>query len=63
MVLLALISSEKLRSEKVQIGAAIGNAERADQIANIAEGGLQEINTLLIEVQGLVSESAEPRLV
>ena len=54
----ALISSEKLRSEKVQIGAAIGNAERADQIANIAEGGLQEINTLLIEVQGLVGESA-----
>ncbi len=54
----ALISSEKLRSEKTQISAAIGNAERADQIANIAEGGLQEISTLLIEVQGLVGESA-----
>jgi len=53
-----LIASENLRSEKAAIGAAIGNAERADQVINIAEGGLQEINALLIEVQGLVGESA-----
>jgi flagellin len=53
-----LIASEKLRGEKVAIKAAIGNAERADQIVNIAEGGLQEINNLLTEVQGLVSQSA-----
>ncbi len=54
----ALIASENLRSEKVSISAAIGNAERADQISNIAEGGLAEIQSLLTEVQGLVSETA-----
>ncbi len=53
-----LIASEKLRSEKAAITAAIGNAERADQVVNIAEGGLQEINSLLIELQGLVGGSA-----
>ncbi len=52
-----LIASEKLRSEKAAISAAIGNAERADQVVNIAEGGLQEINSLLIELQGLVGQS------
>jgi len=53
-----LIASEALRSEKTAIEAAIGNAERADQVVNIAEGGLQEINSLLLEVQGLVGQSA-----
>ncbi|NBC10939.1 MAG: flagellin [Planctomycetes bacterium] len=53
-----LIASERLRSEKTAIEAAIGNAERADQVVNIAEGGLQEINSLLLEVQGLVGQSA-----
>lgn len=53
-----LIASENLRSEKASITAAIGNAERADQVVNIAEGGLQEINNLLLEVQGLVGQSA-----
>jgi flagellin len=53
-----LIASENLRSEKAAISAAIGNAERADQVVNIAEGGLQEINTLLLEVQSLVGQSA-----
>jgi flagellin len=53
-----LIASENLRSEKASITAAIGNAERADQVINIAEGGLQEINSLLLEVQGLVGSSA-----
>ena len=53
-----LIASENLRSEKASIEAAIGNAERADQVANIAEGGLQEVNTLLLELQSLVGQSA-----
>mgnify|MGYP001050336495 CR=1 FL=1 len=53
-----LIASEALRSEKAAIMAAIGNAERADQVINIAEGGLQEINSLLMELQGLVGQSA-----
>ena len=53
-----LIASENLRSEKASITAAIGNAERADQVVNIAEGGLQEVNSLLLELQGLVGKSA-----
>ena len=53
-----LIASESLRSEKAAISAAISNAERADQFLNVAEGGLQEVSSMLIELQGLVSESA-----
>jgi flagellin len=53
-----LIASESLRSEQASITAAIGNAERAEQVVNIAEGGLQEINNLLLEVQSLVGQSA-----
>lgn len=54
----ALIASETLRAEKAAISAAIGNAERADQVVNIAEGGLQEVNSLLLELQSLVGISA-----
>jgi flagellin len=53
-----LIASESLRSENAQITAAIGNAERADQVINIAEGGLTEVSNLLTELQGLVGQSA-----
>lgn len=53
-----LIASEKLRSEMTSITAALGNAQRADQVVNIAEGGLQEVNALLLDVQSLVGESA-----
>jgi len=52
-----LIVSEQLRSEKARIAAAIGNSERADQVVNIAEGGLQEIASLLLEAQSLVSQN------
>jgi flagellin len=54
----ALIASENLRSEVTSLDAAIGNAERADQVINIAEGGLQEVSSLLLELQGLIGESA-----
>ncbi|MEX0744977.1 MAG: flagellin [Phycisphaeraceae bacterium] len=53
-----LIASENLRSEKASLSAAIGNAERADQVVNVAEGGLQEVNAMLLEVQSLIGESA-----
>jgi len=53
-----LIASEVLRSEKASLGAAIGNAERAGQFVNVAEGGLNEISALLTEVQSLVNQSA-----
>jgi flagellin len=53
-----LIASENLRSEISALNAAVSNSERADQVINIAEGGLQEISGLLTELQGLVTTTA-----
>ncbi|CAN5727840.1 N/A [soil metagenome] len=53
-----LIASENLRAEKSGLTAAITNADRADQIVNIAEGGLQELSTLLTDLRSLVTTSA-----
>lgn len=53
-----LIASENLRAEKAAIGQAIGNAERADQVVNIAEGGLTEISGMLVQLESLVVQSA-----
>ncbi|MCH7525994.1 MAG: flagellin [Planctomycetes bacterium] len=53
-----LIISETLRSQKVAIQAATDNARRADTLLAIAEGGLQEINALLLELEDLVDRSA-----
>ena len=53
-----LIASENLRAEKVAISAAISNGERADQVINIAEGGLTEISNLLTELESLVDQTA-----
>jgi flagellin len=53
-----LIASENLRAEKSSLNAAITNADRADQVANIAEGGLQEVSGLLVELQGLITNTA-----
>jgi flagellin len=53
-----LIASENLRSEQKALNQAIANADRADQVANIAEGGLQEVSSLLTELQGLITATA-----
>ncbi|MGQ0628707.1 MAG: flagellin N-terminal helical domain-containing protein [Phycisphaerales bacterium] len=53
-----LIASENLRSEKTALNAAISNAERTDQLVNIAEGGLQEVSNLLTDLQGLITSTA-----
>jgi flagellin len=53
-----LIASENLRAEKIAINAAMTNAERAEQVVNVAEGGLQEISNMLVEMQGLVGAMA-----
>ena len=53
-----LLTSESLRGEMKGISAAIGNAQRAEQVLNVAEGGLQEISSMLVEVQSLVGQSA-----
>src|SRR5687767_5913306 len=53
-----LIASENLRAEKVGLVNAIENAERASNIIGTAEGGLSEVSALLVELQGLVTETA-----
>lgn len=53
-----LIASETLRAGLRDITSAIDNANRADTIIAIAEGGLQEVSSLLLELEGLVSSTA-----
>ena len=53
-----LIASENLRSEIKALNAAVANSERADQVTNIAESGLQEVSSLLEELQGLIIPTA-----
>ncbi len=53
-----LIASQNLRAEQSGLSAAIKNAERADQVVNIAEGGLNEVSSLLTELQSLVTTTA-----
>ncbi|MBL8875784.1 MAG: flagellin [Phycisphaerae bacterium] len=53
-----LIASENLRSEIKSTNQAVANATRADQVVNIAEGGLQEVSSLLTELQGLITSSS-----
>jgi flagellin len=53
-----LIASEKLKAEQANLTAALGNAQRADQIAGIADGGLAQLSTALTQISSLVSQSA-----
>jgi flagellin len=53
-----LIASENLRGEQKSLAQAISNSDRADQVVNIAEGGLQEVSGLLTELQGLITNTA-----
>ncbi len=53
-----LIASERLRSDMTDISAAIENANRADNLVSVAEGGLQEVSSLLIDLESLVNKSA-----
>jgi len=53
-----LIASETLRSSMRAINTAIDNATRADTIVAVAEGGLQEISSLLLDLESLVDQTA-----
>ncbi len=53
-----LIASENLRAEQKALNQAISNADRTDQVVNIAEGGLQEVSSMLTELQGLLTATA-----
>src|SRR5205814_3117330 len=52
-----LIASENLRAEKTGISTAIDNAQRATNIIGTAEGGLDEVSSLLTSLQGLIVTS------
>jgi flagellin len=53
-----LIASENLRSEQTGLTTAIDNAQRASNIIGTAEGGLNEVSSLLNELTGLVGQAA-----
>lgn len=49
-----LINSESLRAEIAGIDKAIGNSQRAISIIATTEGALNEVASLLIDIQGLI---------
>src|SRR4051812_34012583 len=53
-----LIASEILKGEQTGIQTAIDNAGRASNVIGTAEGGLTEVSSLLTELQGLTSQTA-----
>jgi flagellin len=53
-----LITSEALRAEKAGISQAINNSERASNVIATAEGALNEVAALLVNIQELTVESA-----
>ncbi len=53
-----LIASESLRSEITGITQAIENSTRAVNVIATAEGSLNEVSSLLLEMRGLINKSA-----
>lgn len=53
-----LIASESLRSEITGLNQAIENSTRANNVIATAEGSLNEVSSLLLQMRGLVNQSA-----
>ena len=53
-----LIASETLRSEMASIDQAINNSERAGSVISTAEGALNEVSALLLDIKSLITNSA-----
>ncbi len=53
-----LIASETLRSEIRGISQAIENSTRATNVISTAEGALNEISSLLLDIRGLINHAA-----
>lgn len=53
-----LIASENLRSEIRGINGAIENSTRANNVISTAEGALNEVSALLLEIRSLVTTAA-----
>jgi flagellin len=53
-----LIASENLRSDITSIKRAIGNTDRANQVIATADSSLGQVSSLLNDIRGLITESA-----
>ncbi len=53
-----LIASENMRGDMAGINSALSNGERATSVVSTAEGALNEVSAQLINLKGLVSQSA-----
>src|SRR5271170_4919692 len=53
-----LIASQSLQQEQTGIQTAINNASLAGNVIGTAEGGLNEVSSLLVQLQGLVGTAA-----
>jgi flagellin len=53
-----LIASEGLQSEIAGINSAIGNTQTASNVISTADGALSEISSLLLNIKGLVVQTA-----
>jgi flagellin len=53
-----LIASQSLQQEQAGIQTAISNASLAGNVIGTAEGGLNEVSNLLLQLQGLVGQAA-----
>ncbi|MBI1824755.1 MAG: flagellin [Planctomycetes bacterium] len=53
-----LIASERLRSEMASLKQAVANSTRAANVVMTAEGALSEVSSLLLDLQGLIVNSA-----
>lgn len=53
-----LIVSERLRSEISSVGQAVSNTQRAKLIVSTAEGALDEVSSLLKDIQAKIVEAA-----
>src|SRR6185437_2846946 len=53
-----LIASKNLAAEQTGINQAIDNANRANNVIGTAAGGLNEVSSLLNQLDGLVNQSA-----
>src|SRR5579862_1954166 len=53
-----LIASEGLRSEIAGINQAVDNSSRATNVIATAEGALNEVSNLLLNIKGLIVQGA-----
>src|SRR5580658_9284840 len=53
-----LIASQQLQQEQTGIQQAISNASLAGNVIGTAEGGLNEVSSLLLQLQGLIGQAA-----